>query len=1730
APGCDTCSVNPKAPGCDTCSVNPKAPGCDACSNNPQAPGCAAKTPENCDVNPYGPGCNVDCGKTPAPSGCANVPDCGNNSGAVGCNGDKLDCGKYPSAPNCGIKAPVDCSKTPNAPGCVDCSKTPDAPGCTDCSKTPDAPVCLQCTQNPYGSGCGNVDCKLTPEAPGCSNIPNCESSPNAVGCIYGQLDCAKYPKAPECINKKPDCFNNPNLPGCNDCNNNPYAFGCDVCSQVPQPERCQVGYCDKNPGLPECAVSLTDSITIYAIEREFILVTYYCNPAVNNDVCGKMINWEGTVFSEIYFEKSCTDGKIFESINVKGGFLHICYKSETKEAVWTTFGAPNKKGEVNVITTNKITEVYTFDANYTHVFEKEDGGYCVVTSKSADGSATFSVPWNILVTFIPKDSTSGTSGPYEIYKETSTTVVELHIYKCNIAYQSSGYSCIIKTVDGGQTTFTEIDFLGTGSNGKVTKTQKYTVPQITAEKVVTDVESLAYGGYVIVTKDSITGKNNGYVVNNEGVYNETINWGLSDKDSYVDVIVLPNNTIVGIPNDSLKVGTTGNSGESITIASTDDLTNYSTVEGGDGTAPGGPGGYGSSKILSTTPGKGSTVPLGTKQAEEFTITYGIPVVFSTGNFSVYQVNGTDVVLKQAVSAKDEQYVTVQENIVTVKILKSTLNTYNAPNVPYYVEVDNDFVMEKSNGQNVIGIRPKIWNFTATNSMAYPAGGSADSASAIIRLSVNGTKLYKSSSSEDKKTFVNTMSEEISRAISCEPGRLTTTKKYQYDAETKEDQFIMRVDIKKAASFEQASSDQLIDSLDDVVRNKAHNSLSDGDSASYIDESNGAPRTENLNKYKFILIGFFILLFILIGLVFWARKKYKNGRNFLAIFCLAFIPIDLILDIAFILDNDNEALKVWKNNHPIVANVFLASSIIDTDALQEVSSKAGGIPTLSAPYSVKAQRLILISTGFVAVFEDFPQFVFYSVYLSKYVKPAIVPILVLSSCIIVLFLKFSALIFYTCCYKNGRKPSDKEKVINDDSSSSSSSSDSGSKEHNYAPDNADTGRINEKTDTANVPPTKGNYSPSDGPSGKSNKPTGSARGNPEQPVESFGNVKPVENRTINPISAEKEPITSSAHNENNKKGRFSTLISGIKKSKKEEDISNTTNIEVTKDTTTSDTTLKPVIDSTNRDSTNRDSSIENYNNFTNYLNTTEGAKSDGDNLAGASNSTVLGFGQETIISKESNTENDLKKVATGVGIAGAAAATTKYVTSSTTSTDEAEKDGFTKTVTTTATTTSDGGVEHITRVISGEEYVTTEEEYIITSTGERGYITKLTGEDGDKEYFITATGGRKYIITTTIGDHGAKEYFITSTGERIYLIITTGDDDGDKVYYITSTGERRYIIITTSVEEYIIKSTGERGFITKITGDDGEKVYFITYTGERKYIITITIDDHGVEEYFITSTKERLYLFTTTSDDYEKEEYIEGDGKYITTTTATTGGKIIEGGKTTKTTYITSGGGGDSREHTSISSSRIPMRKQARKQNESISESTDADGITTITKIVTTTEENGEKTVTKTITKKDQSGREISSSSSTNVTNIAVNDETEEYITNVIEEGEGSEVITTSTTSGGETRTITTTSSTGGVAGASIIETQQTNNEKKTSSADKYSTSLTASNDNSISSARSIKRTSSYGRSGGKISKGTKKSKATTASKVNRSGDEDKLGRVNSVDSVSSMSSSDSTE
>jgi hypothetical protein len=156
------------------------------------------------------------------------------------------------------------------------------------------------------------------------------------------------------------------------------------------------------------------------------------------------------------------------------------------------------------------------------------------------------------------------------IYQDNSQTLTGLQILVCNIAYQSSGYSCVIQANKGNQVTYSEIDFLSDGT----AKSTVFDLSSITNNKVITDIQPLNYGGYVIFTTDRSSGDVIGYVIDNKGTYHGV--WDLP-QGFYTQEFVLPNNTIIAIPKDASNVGTSENNGGAVTISSTNTFTSFSS-------------------------------------------------------------------------------------------------------------------------------------------------------------------------------------------------------------------------------------------------------------------------------------------------------------------------------------------------------------------------------------------------------------------------------------------------------------------------------------------------------------------------------------------------------------------------------------------------------------------------------------------------------------------------------------------------------------------------------------------------------------------------------------------------------------------------------------------------------------------------------------------------------------------------------------------------------------------------------------------------------------------------------------------------------------------------------------------------------------------------------------------------------------------------------------------------
>lgn len=202
-----------------------------------------------------------------------------------------------------------------------------------------------------------------------------------------------------------------------------------------------------------------------------------------------------------------------------------------------------------------------------------------------------------------------------------------------------------------------------------------------------------------------------------------------------------------------------------------------------------------------------------------------------------------------------------------------------------------------------------------------------ESESAIIRLTIEGTKYYTNLTSVHKNEFVFSMEGQLRKAISC-TGCLNITKYFQYDAHTSYNakfnsttynaQILMRVDIN---ATNERSSNQLLKDLNDTIVYKEINSLVFGNTT-YLDASYGAHRTKNLWKeyWGFLLaacILFAILtLLIIIKLIRMTLDKrdphqIQEERNLLSIFLFVLILIDLALDITFISNHGRDYIWIF---------------------------------------------------------------------------------------------------------------------------------------------------------------------------------------------------------------------------------------------------------------------------------------------------------------------------------------------------------------------------------------------------------------------------------------------------------------------------------------------------------------------------------------------------------------------------------------------------------------------------------------------------------------------------------------------------------------------------------------------------------------------------------------------------------------------------------------------------
>ncbi|CAG8818343.1 6433_t:CDS:2, partial [Dentiscutata erythropus] len=243
------------------------------------------------------------------------------------------------------------------------------------------------------------------------------------------------------------------------------------------------------------------------------------------------------------------------------------CFKNENKELKWTTYPAPKPNdNEYKPICNGTISTNYEeFDSKRIHVFSVENGKYgIIITTK--ESSTYLNLYWI--------NNNCEFNGPTMIY--TIPTLITIEIYQCNMAYQSSGYNCLIyyeKTIDVYE--FINIVFFHKGTVN-VNGTTTYTIDEVPDIYNPFCAMTLYNGGYILLTETVVnTTIIKGIVVSNEGKINST-GWGLPDIYQYLPIAgVTYENTVWAISISNTPNSYYNYSYESWSIVTSTSLSDY---------------------------------------------------------------------------------------------------------------------------------------------------------------------------------------------------------------------------------------------------------------------------------------------------------------------------------------------------------------------------------------------------------------------------------------------------------------------------------------------------------------------------------------------------------------------------------------------------------------------------------------------------------------------------------------------------------------------------------------------------------------------------------------------------------------------------------------------------------------------------------------------------------------------------------------------------------------------------------------------------------------------------------------------------------------------------------------------------------------------------------------------------------------------------------------------------
>ncbi|GES85070.1 hypothetical protein GLOIN_2v1769303 [Rhizophagus clarus] len=415
---------------------------------------------------------------------------------------------------------------------------------------------------------------------------------------------------------------------------------------------------------------------------------------------------------------------------------------------------------------------------------------------------------------------------------------------------------------------------------------------------------------------------------------------------------------------------------------------------------------YQNPSINGTYPKINETIKISSTSRKQidFIINYNRPIMLFYGNITLYQYLDDDIILRQRVSGRSDLCRLFNETAVAIKIFVSALHQTN---VKYGIEVDDDFVKLQSNEEPLLGISEKIWTFyTSLETSEKPA----DQVSIISRLKLN-KEYYKMINSADGHMILTQLKDELVQAIPIDPKRLEIHNKIQ--DEYTDNKILISATIKPSFTNngDERNTDSVLNDLDELIKKKKYNLMSNGNITKFFDTSYGAKILPDFwTRYEYHMIAFAVLIVIIGCMILCANYKYREGNNF-SIIKIVIITSDLVLDIMFIITSANETSHLfffsllsvvipiafntmmttysliqemihnenfnnWCKKHGLTISIFTILSSADVEALHILSSKIAGFSVFSAPPLSNKISSLIFWAGCINIFvEDIPQFI-----------------------------------------------------------------------------------------------------------------------------------------------------------------------------------------------------------------------------------------------------------------------------------------------------------------------------------------------------------------------------------------------------------------------------------------------------------------------------------------------------------------------------------------------------------------------------------------------------------------------------------------------------------------------------------------------------------------------------------------------------------------------------------